>query len=209
MDLTGKLKIGEENEICVVADNSQTPNSRWYTGSGIYRNVNLIVGDRRHVIPDGIVLHTLSAGSSGVEAELTVEVSPEAKECDVEISLFENRENGETAKAEIRDLTECPETDGEENRHIFRFTVPGAKLWDAEHPNLYTIRVCLMQDGELCDISEIRTGFRTLAWSAECGLQINGQTVKLRGCGAHVSTMITGSWVHVRLKRQNTGKSAC
>ncbi len=193
VDLTGKLKIGEENEICVVADNSQTPNSRWYTGSGIYRNVNLIVGDRRHVIPDGIVLHTLSAGSPGVEAELTVEVSPEAKECDVEISLFENRENGETAKAEIRDLTECPETDGEENRHIFRFTVPGAKLWDAEHPNLYTIRVCLMQDGELCDISEIRTGFRTLAWSAECGLQINGQTVKLRGGCIHHDNGILGA----------------
>lgn len=54
VDLTDKLRIGEDNEIKVEADNTQTPNSRWYSGSGIYRNVNLITGDKRHIKPDGI-----------------------------------------------------------------------------------------------------------------------------------------------------------
>ena len=54
VDLTDKLRIGEDNEIKVIADNSQTPNSRWYTGSGIYRDVNLIVGHKKHLPFHGI-----------------------------------------------------------------------------------------------------------------------------------------------------------
>ena len=60
IDLTGKLKTGEENELKVIADNSRTPNSRWYTGSGIYRPVNLWVGEPNHILPEGVRIQTVS-----------------------------------------------------------------------------------------------------------------------------------------------------
>ena len=53
------LEYGEMNELKVIADNSAVPNSRWYSGGGIYRNVNLLTGDCVHVIPDGIRITTL------------------------------------------------------------------------------------------------------------------------------------------------------
>ena len=56
--LDPQLKYGEENEIKVIADNSSVPNSRWYSGSGIYRSVNLFLGDKSHIRPDGLLVST-------------------------------------------------------------------------------------------------------------------------------------------------------
>ena len=63
------LEYGAENEIRVVADNAAEKNSRWYSGSGIYRNVNLLVGSRIHVPADGVRITTPDVGeeSAGVE----------------------------------------------------------------------------------------------------------------------------------------------
>lgn len=60
VDLTGKLKIGEDNELRVIADNSECPNSRWYTGSGIYRPVNLWIGPMDCIEPESVQIHTVS-----------------------------------------------------------------------------------------------------------------------------------------------------
>ena len=60
VDLTGKLRIGQENEIKVFVHNSQVPNARWYSGSGIYRPVNLIVANQEHIDLDGVKIITKS-----------------------------------------------------------------------------------------------------------------------------------------------------
>ena len=60
MLLDEHLCFGEENEITVIADNSAVPNSRWYSGSGIYRNVSLYSGESSHILPDGLLISTLN-----------------------------------------------------------------------------------------------------------------------------------------------------
>lgn len=108
------LKYGEENTITVVADNSKLPNSRWYTGSGIYRPVWLYIGGRERVEYRGVKITTVSIAPAVVRVE--VDATAEAK---VEIL------DGETVIASGT---------GE-------ITVPNAKLWSDETPYLYTCRV--------------------------------------------------------------------
>jgi len=165
VDLTDRLKIGRDNELKVIADNSQTPNSRWYSGSGIYRDVNLYVGEKEYVVPDGIRVTTVSHSPAVIRVE-TETVREEGTEVICEIY------DGSIKKAE-----------GQGNS--FEIEIPDAKLWSAEEPNLYVLRVSLVKEGKAVDMEEIKFGIRTLAWDAENGFQINGKTVKLKGGCIH------------------------
>ena len=165
VDLSGKLKIGEENIIRVVADNSRTPNSRWYTGSGIYRDVWLWTGGESRILPDGIKVKTLSIQPAVVDISIDAE---NADDCEIAFAVYDGERciaSGSGAHAQLE--------------------IPDAKLWDAESPNLYTIKVELKRDGEIIDSDEARFGIRMLAWNAQKGFQVNGNTVKLRGGCIH------------------------
>lgn len=165
VDLTDKLKIGQENTITVIADNSQQPNSRWYSGSGIYRDVNLYTGHAEHIIPDGIKVKTVSYDPAVLD--ITVEAE-KSETTDINIEVLD----GDKIVAAV-----CGQN--------VQVAIPDAKLWSAEEPNLYTVRASLVRSGEVLDVSTIRTGIRTITWDSEKGLQINGNTVKLKGACVH------------------------
>lgn len=114
------LNYGGENTLAVVADNSRLPNSRWYTGSGIYRPVWLYVGDEKRIEYRGVKITTVSINPAVVRVEVNA-----TAEANVEIL------DGETAVA-----SGVP---GE-------IAVPDAKLWSDETPNLYTCRVTVGND---------------------------------------------------------------
>ena len=147
------LNIGGGNTLTVVADNSQIPNSRWYTGSGIYRPVWLYVGDEERIEYRGVKITTVSINPAVVRVE--VNATAEAR---VEIL------DGETVVA-----SGAP---GE-------FTIPGAKLWSDETPDLYTCRVTVGEDAV-----EETFGIREIKWSNK-GLFINGKKTLLRGGCIH------------------------
>ena len=158
------LNIGGENTLTVVADNSQIPNSRWYTGSGIYRPVWLYVGDDERVEYRGVKITTVSISPAVVRVE--VNATADAK---VEIL------DGETVVA-----SGVP---GE-------LTVPEAKLWSEEAPNLYTCRVTVGNDAV-----EEKFGIRQIKWSPK-GLFINGKETLLRGACVHHDNGILGAAAH-------------
>ncbi len=171
------LNIGGENTLTVVADNSQLPNSRWYTGSGIYRPVWLYVGDEKRIEYRGVKITTVSLSPAVVRVE--VNATADAK---VEIL------DGETVVA-----SGIP---GE-------ITVPNAKLWSDESPNLYTCRVTV---GE--DTVEEKFGIREIKWSNK-GLFINGKETLLRGGCIHHDNGILGAatydeseWRRVRILKE-------
>ncbi len=173
VDLTGKLKIGEDNELKVIVDNSRQPNSRWYSGSGIYRSVNLWAGGESHIQPEGLRIKTTSLEPAAVEISVD---AVHGEDCTVELEILD----GETVVAAAAGFHTSA-------------TIPNAKLWSADTPNLYTLRATLKQNGVVCDVAENTFGIRTLAWSAENGLQVNGQTVKLRGGCIHHDHGILGA----------------
>lgn len=175
VNLTGRIKIGEENELLVVADNTQTPNSRWYTGSGIYRDVYLLSGNRAHILPDGIKVVTEQIHPAILQIE--IEVSETAKDSEVEIEVCLDNEvaartylNPEVYKG----VKKC-----------CKIRIEDARLWSSEEPNLYTIRTVLKKAGNILDIQETRTGIRLLEWNASYGMKVNGKSVKLRGGCVH------------------------
>ena len=105
VDLTDRLKIGRDNELKVIADNSQTPNSRWYSGSGIYRDVNLYVGEKEYVVPDGIRVTTVSHSPAVIRVE-TETVREEGTEVICEIydgSIKKAEGQGDSFEIEIPD----------------------------------------------------------------------------------------------------------
>ncbi|MDO5391118.1 MAG: glycoside hydrolase family 2 TIM barrel-domain containing protein [Eubacteriales bacterium] len=165
VDLTEHLRIGEENELRVIVDNSMTPNSRWYSGSGIYRDVNLYVGNREHIVPDGIRVTTLSVDPAVIRVE-TETTADEGTEIVCEVFL-DGKKIAEGCGAD------------------FQTEITEAKLWDAKEPNLYILKARLMKQDAVIDESEIRFGIRSLAWDAEKGFQVNGNTVKLKGGCIH------------------------
>jgi Beta-galactosidase/beta-glucuronidase len=168
VDLTGKIKIGQGNEISVTVDNSQTPNSRWYSGSGIYRPVWLLLGDRRHIVPDGVKVVTRSIEPAEIQVDVET-VEAEGLDIRVEVLL-----DGEAiARGEGRSS---------------RIRVPEAQLWDADNPYLYDLRVFLVDGERVVDEVALRTGIRSLKWRANEGLLVNGKPIKLRGgCFHHDS----------------------
>lgn len=171
VDLTGKLRIGEDNEILVEIDNSLTPNSRWYSGSGIYRPVNLWVGGGEAIKPQGLLVKTLSIQPAVVELRTLHDGCGE-----VAYTVYDG--NTVVAHAQGQGV---------------QVQIPDAKLWSAETPHLYTVKAVLSKDGTVLDEATERFGVRTLSWDAKSGLQVNGQTVKLRGGCIHHDNGILGA----------------
>lgn len=169
VDLDEFLLYGQENTVRVVADNSRLPNSRWYTGGGIYRPVSLVVKNKAHITRHGITVSTLSASP----AKIAVSVKNSGGE--VKVSVFDGETliaSAEGAEAEIE--------------------IPDAKLWSAETPYLYTLKAELYEGGELADEETIAFGVRTLSWSRE-GFFVNGKSVLLRGGCVHHDNGILGA----------------
>lgn len=164
VNLTGKIQKGE-NRLKVIADNSQVPNSRWYSGSGIYRDVNMLVAGESYIRPLGVKILTKSISPAVVSVDIDTVCG---EDCEVETRfLFE----GETIAV------------GKGNK--CEVTIENPKLWTADTPELYQVKVSLKKENVILDEAETRFGIRTLAWSHEKGLQINGETVKLRGGCVH------------------------
>lgn len=173
VDLTDKVKIGEDNLIQVFAHNSQVPNSRWYSGSGIYCPVYLLIGNREHINCEGVRITTESCEPAVIKVEV------------------EGRwKNNVKIKTEI--LWEKQVVAYGEGVSI-KITIPDANLWDEFHPNLYSYRVRLQRNGEDIDTAEGTFGIRSLEWNSSQGLVVNGKSVKLRGACIHHDNGILGA----------------
>ncbi len=170
-DITNKVR--QQNRIFVRVKGSDLPNSRWYTGVGIYRPVWLWVGEKeKHISVTGIRVQTLSLSPVTVRAEVPVAGNGEVI-CSIR--------DGE--KQVLSQTTRV--TDG---RATFLFTVENAKLWDEEHPFLYDVVFSFGAD-------EVRIpfGIRMIAYDKEKGFLINGERRILRGCCIHADNGVLGA----------------
>lgn len=176
LELTNKIKKGK-NILRVIADNSKTPNSRWYSGSGIYRPVNLWVGDLSSILPDSIQVKTISLNP----VTLKVSIDKELKE-DESISLTILDNGKEIMFKEIHD-----------NISDIVVNLDHAKLWSAEDPNLYVLKTKLIKDNKIIDEDITRFGIRTIGWNSKEGFLINDEPIKLKGGCIHHDNGILGA----------------
>ncbi len=196
-DLTPYLRIGQPNTLKVMVDNSQQLNSRWYSGSGIYRPVWLHVGAPVHVAHWGVAVTTpqVSAKEASVVARTQVE---NAHSQPVEISLTSRivRQGQEKPAAQAEtSATVRPGT-------VFEFeqtlAVASPKRWSVETPHLYDLISEVRIGGELVDEQTTPFGIRSIEVSAERGFLLNGQEVKLKGGCVHHDNGIVGAAAFAR-----------
>ena len=189
--LNGHLRYGQKNEIRVTVKNNGMPNSRWYSGSGIYRDAYLLTGGNAYIKPDGVQV-TTELLEKGL-AVLSVRTELKNRYCHKRALTLLTRivdQNG----AEVGfDSTPVTLFEGEERTTTRRITVLNPRPWSAEAPDLYTVETKLCEGDELLDSTTTVTGIRVLTLDSVHGLRINGQSVKLRGACIHHDNGVLGA----------------
>ena len=186
-DITDFLENGN-NEI-MVGVHVKHPNSRWYAGAGIYRNVWLKTVHTEHLVSDGIYVST-EEQKDGYQVLVYVETS-QAAGTEVQCNL-----EGIEKKLPIR-------RDGD--RAEFSFFLKNPKLWEPETPNLYMITVRLYKKGKLLEEEHVNFGCRTIETDPQQGFLLNHKKRKLKGVCLHHNLGALGSAVKKdAIKRQLT-----
>ncbi len=190
-DITSLLNpAGKENVIAVKVENTGR-NSRWYSGSGIYRNVKLIMTDPVHVAMWGAFVTTRLIGDTLAKVELDL-----------------NIQNDATYDSEIKIITRILDPDGKvsaqgegtssisskDQKHISRsLNISKPVLWSVENPKLYTAEIQIETDGKITDRYVVPFGIRTIEVSAEKGFLLNGKPMELKGGCLHHDNGLLGS----------------
>lgn len=188
-DITDYVKVGEDNVITVKVDH-QTPSSRWYSGSGIYRSVDLTITDPVHVdlygtkieTPD---LATEKGGSVTTNISTTIaNDSDEAKSISLTHTIFPK--DGDVSDSIGTVTTEAQEVAAGSSADIDAVVQANAPiLWSTENPQLYTVRTEVKIGDQVVDTYDTDYGFRYFNFDANTGFSLNGENMKLKGVCMH------------------------
>ena len=171
------------NLVAVRVDNSRQPNSRWYTGSGIYRHVWLTTVAPLHVGHWGTYLTTRVADSAGADVVVRTRVENDGAvpRRGVLRSVALDSAGREVARIETPFLV----TAGQHVELEQRLRIAGPRLWSVETPYLYALRSEVSDGGRAADVASTTFGIRTLAYDPDRGFLLNGRRVKMRGVNLH------------------------
>lgn len=182
-DITPYIKSGE-NIISVRVDNSLQPNTRWYSGSGIYRHVWLNIADPLHIAQWGTYITTPQADSASatVVVKTKVENNGAGQRDGVVRSIIIDAKGNEIARNESSFLVRSKENLETEQK----IAVPVPALWSLETPNMYSLRSIIVDKGKTI-VDEIVSpfGIRDIKYDADKGFLLNGKQVKMNGVCLH------------------------
>jgi beta-galactosidase len=182
-DLTPHLRLGNENVLAVRVDNAQQPNSRWYSGSGIYRHVRLVVTDPVHIAADGVFVHTMSLSPAEAAVRLAVEVANDTdREQHVTVESILLDPNGYDAARTTSTLTAPAHAAATAAATL---PVKHPQPWSPANPQRYRAATRITVNGHAVDQAVTPFGIRTIQVSADRGFQVNGEPVKLAGGNLH------------------------
>ncbi len=183
VDIKPYLLYGAENEITVVANNSAQPNSRWYSGTGIYRHVWLRSGAEVRIQPWGVCVTTPQVGPAVSSVAVSTEIA---------------NDTGASAKIVLRTTVKdstgkrvgLTEASAEIPAHSTAtveqaLEVTDARLWSVDDPQLYSLTSEVLDGSEVLDAETTSFGIRSIAVDAENGFRLNGVPMKLRGGCVH------------------------
>ncbi len=202
IDITDVIN-GRENKILVVVDNSKQPGSRWYSGSGLTRNVWLETRGLVHIARYGTYFTTeVTEDKAGIKAELVLhsEITLGNQPVSIRYKLespdgvmileAEKSVSGEwqmgDCESSVRDGKDTSETRNVwTNTCTFEISVDKPCLWSPKTPNLYRLQLSLWQGKECLEIREEKIGIRKIAFHNDKGFLLNGEQVKINGVCLH------------------------
>ena len=193
-DLTPYLNAGGKNVLAVRVDHSQEADSRWYTGSGINRNVWLITAPEVHLAQWGTAYRLTRINGKKAEVEVDVETtddratqSPMTLQATVELSDAKGKVVAKTSTAI-----------GPQQKKTVKLTVSNPQRWTLDRPYLYTLTTRLSNG----DQSAVKAGLRTLEFSPDRGFALNGQWMKVKGVCIHDDAGVLGTAVPAEVWRR-------
>ena len=169
------------NEVVVKVDNSEQPNCRWYSGSGIYRHVWLETMPAMHIAENGIFVTTpeINADKAKVQVKVTVQNESQA----------DRNATVVVGSAQLMVAVKA----GESKTVSTTFFVNNPRLWSPESPTLYEAKVELKESGNVIDNATAKYGIRTFSFDAEKGFVLNGQKVLINGACVHHDDGVLGA----------------
>lgn len=190
-DLTSGLKLSARNVLAVRVDNSEQPNSRWYTGSGIYRHVRFSVTDPAHVDHWGVFVTTPEVSQDRATVVIRTRVRNDANagaKLTVRTILFG------PAGAPAGQTESVAAVESAANAEVTQaVNVSNPALWSPESPRLYKAVTRVLSGSKLIDEVVTPFGIRSLAWSAEQGFRLNGKSIKFVGGSVHHDNVPLGA----------------
>ena len=183
-DLTPFIKFGQKNVISVRVDHSLERDSRWYTGSGIYRDVYLVYASPVHIDLWGVYFKatTITDKKADISIETTLKNELQAA-AGIQISYeITDPVTGKTQVALSKKLKVDANTKASFVQNI---AIANPKRWSLVQPNLYTLKTIVKQDGKIIDQNEQKIGIRALTFDANKGFALNGAWTKVKGVCIH------------------------
>lgn len=192
-DLTDKLKTdGSDNILTVHVDHSRYADCRWYTGSGIYRNVKLIILDKLHIPIWGTFITTpeVSKEKAVVELKVKVENQSGSKSAMLSTKILDSSgkvvaEKSTNIKVNSKKATEFTQT----------ISVVNPKLWDCEHPYMYKAITTITGKGKVIDEYTTPFGIRKIEFKVAEGFYLNGKSTFMKGVCLHHDGGLVGAAV--------------
>ena len=178
-DLTPHLKFGARNVVAVRVDNSDQPNSRWYSGCGIYRHVWLVKTEKIHVAHWGT--HVVAEGNK-VSVSVSIDNNTTSQQTVVVRNKIISPAGVQVASASKK-LSLNPSA--KSIRTLSQLKVSRPQIWSCETPYIYKVVTTIEQNGKVVDTYETPTGFRTFKFDAEKGFSLNGKSMKINGVCQH------------------------
>lgn len=191
VDITQYLYYGADNIITVKAINADVPNSRWYTGSGIYRPVFLYTGGNIRIDTNGLRISTpeVTVETAAIKVETLIRYDQKVRKTVTVKSEIINSK-GYTAAEETSQVTLLSQA---ETLHTQRIYVKKPALWSVAHPNLYYCKVTICDGETILDTVQSTFGIRKLELNPTDGLKINGEKIFLRGGCIHHDHGLVGA----------------
>lgn len=175
-EISAHLHPGKANVLAVRVDNSAQPNSRWYSGSGIYRHVRLVATNPVHVAAQGVFVTTPDVSASHAHVLLQVRIANVGNQNGLELETTITDPSGKMVGA-ARSSAQSQLTQ--------TTSLSNPSLWSVETPHLYHAVMRIVRHSQILDEVATPFGIRSLAWSVERGFLLNGNPIKLHGGSVH------------------------
>ena len=194
-DISSILKFDGDNEIIVKANTQQPNNSRWYTGGGLYRDVNLIVTDKKLYFPrHPLFIRTENNKKVKIQAEIAC--FNKVDNIPAEVKIYDA--NGEVVAQKKQNIVFNGKWRTREYE-LQTIEIDNANLWSCESPYLYTAEVTLFDNqGNVVDQIREQFGVRTIEFSPNFGFKLNGKKVLLKGYANHHTLGALGAAAYPR-----------
>ena len=194
-DISSILKFDGDNEIIVKANTQQPNNSRWYTGGGLYRDVNLIVTDKKLYFPrHPLFIRTENNKKVKIQAEIAC--FNKVDNIPAEVKIYDA--NGEVVAQKKQNIVFNGKWRTREYE-LQTIEIDNANLWSCESPYLYTAEVTLFDNqGNVVDQIREQFGVRTIEFSPDFGFKLNGKKVLLKGYANHHTLGALGAAAYPR-----------